>query len=117
MTESQRTLPLLWIVGHPGKLAKLLCGHWDTHSTQGLNAVDGLIKVASSSAPELLPALEKARSTEAAIECLREIPGSNRFWINVEDAIVKVVREKVINVAEFKTRLFAMDGTTLGGER
>jgi cobalt-precorrin-5B (C1)-methyltransferase len=117
LVESQRTLPLLWIVGHPGKLAKLLCGHWDTHSTQGLNAIDGLLKVAGFSAPELLPVLEKVRSTEAAIECLRVIPGSDKFWRGVENAIVKVVRDKVPSVEDIKARLFAMDGTALGGER
>jgi cobalt-precorrin-5B (C1)-methyltransferase len=117
LLEAEHTLPLLWIVGHPGKLAKLLCGHWDTHSTQGLNAVEGLLKVAASSAPELLPVLEKVRSTEAAIECLRGIPGSDKFWIDVENAIVRVVREKVVPVSVIKARLFAMDGTALGGDQ
>lgn len=117
LLEARRTLPMLWIVGHPGKLAKLLCGHWDTHSTLGLNAVDGLIKVATASAPKLLPVIQNARSTEAAIECLRDLPCSDKFWTSVEVAIETIVREKLTAVGDIKTRLFAMDGTALGGER
>jgi cobalt-precorrin-5B (C1)-methyltransferase len=33
------------IMGHPGKLAKLPQGHWDTHSSRSPNAVDGVSRL------------------------------------------------------------------------
>jgi cobalt-precorrin-5B (C1)-methyltransferase len=35
----------LLLVGHPGKLAKLPRGHWDTHSKRSPNAVEGVIRL------------------------------------------------------------------------
>jgi cobalt-precorrin-5B (C1)-methyltransferase len=38
-----------WLVlGHPGKLAKLVLGEWDTHSSNSSNAVPGVVRLANS---------------------------------------------------------------------
>jgi len=34
LAEQQRHLDVLWLLGHPGKLAKVLDGVWDTHSSR-----------------------------------------------------------------------------------
>jgi len=115
LEESKQTLSRLWVVGHPGKLGKILCEQWDTHSNHGTNAVSGLMQVARHSAPHLLPLLEKAPSTEAVIEALTHIPDSTTFWRTVENNLAKAISDKTQNVKEVAVRLFSMDGTALGG--
>jgi cobalt-precorrin-5B (C1)-methyltransferase len=46
LSEEGRTLPLLWLAGHPGKLAKVLDGVWDTHSSKSNMAMQGVARVA-----------------------------------------------------------------------
>jgi cobalt-precorrin-5B (C1)-methyltransferase len=117
LEESSQTLPKLWIVGHPGKLAKVLCDEWDTHSSRGTNAVTGLLQVARHAAPQLVTVLENAPSTEAVIEVLAHFPESVIFWRYVEERIAEAVRDKTRNVKEIMVRLFSMDGTALGESR
>jgi cobalt-precorrin-5B (C1)-methyltransferase len=114
LTEIQHTLPLLWIVGHPGKLAKLLLENWNTHSHHGTSGVEALLGVAAVNAPHLVPLLQGVASTEAAIEKIRHVPNKEQFWMAVENSIKSTVQSRVGNVSEVRVRLFAMDGTALG---
>jgi cobalt-precorrin-5B (C1)-methyltransferase len=114
LEESSQSLQLLWIVGHPGKLAKILCDHWDTHSSQGINAMEGLIKVAMHEHPHFVELLSRDLSTEACIESLRTLPGSTEFWNTVERNIGSAVIGRTRNVGEVRVKLFSMEGTPLG---
>ncbi|HZC34878.1 MAG TPA: cobalt-precorrin-5B (C(1))-methyltransferase CbiD, partial [Chthoniobacterales bacterium] len=42
LAENQHRLPALWLVGHPGKLAKILAEDWDTHSGKSLSAIQSI---------------------------------------------------------------------------
>ena len=117
LAEINHTLPLLWIVGHPGKLAKLLTDVWDTHSHKGSSAVEGLLSVAMKSAPLLVPLLESVNSTEAAIEKMAAFPNKEAFWVAVENRIKRAVLPRLGNVEEVRVRLFSMDGSALGGNQ
>lgn len=117
LAEINHTLPLLWIVGHPGKLAKLLTDVWDTHSHKGSSAVEGLLSVAMKSAPLLVPLLESVNSTEAAIEKMAAFPNKEAFWVAVENRIKRAVLPRIGNVKEVRVRLFSMDGSALGGNQ
>lgn len=117
LEESSQSLPVLWLVGHPGKLAKILCEQWDTHSNQGSSALDGLLAVAKITAPQFIEILQNVPSTEAAIEALRELPQSTEFWSTIETCIGDVVRGRTSHVGKIKVRLFAMDGRSLGGNQ
>ena len=117
LAELNHTLPLLWVVGHPGKLAKLLTDVWDTHSHKGSSGVDGLLSVAEESAPLLVPLLESVNSTEAAIEKMADFPNKEAFWVAVENRIKMAVLPRLGNVREVRVRLFAMDGSALGGNQ
>jgi cobalt-precorrin-5B (C1)-methyltransferase len=46
LVENDCILPKLWLVGHPGKLAKVLEDVWDTHSSRSGSAVEAVLKVA-----------------------------------------------------------------------
>ncbi|MCX6910437.1 MAG: cobalt-precorrin-5B (C(1))-methyltransferase CbiD [Verrucomicrobia bacterium] len=47
--------PCLMVLGHPGKLAKLVEGHWDTHSSQSPNAVPIVARLAEAALSRRLP--------------------------------------------------------------
>lgn len=117
LREADATLPLLWVVGHPGKLAKIIDGVWDTHSHLSAGAVSALLPIALSRHPSIVPQLVDANSCEAVIERLAHHPDAPAFWISVEDAIVKVLAARLERVGEVRVRLFSMEGTALGGTR
>jgi cobalt-precorrin-5B (C1)-methyltransferase len=114
LEELDHTLPLLWIVGHPGKLAKLIDGVWDTHSHRSAGAVEALLPVAEAHAPLLVDFLRESNSTEAFIERTGGRADVLPFWCATEAAIAHAVEGRVRGVQEIRVRLFGMDGTALG---
>jgi cobalt-precorrin-5B (C1)-methyltransferase len=114
LEELHHALPLLWIVGHPGKLAKLIDGVWDTHSHRSAGAVEALLPVAEAHAPLLLDFLRDSNSTEAFIERTGGRADVLPFWCATEAAIARAVEGRVRGVQEIRVRLFGMDGTALG---
>jgi cobalt-precorrin-5B (C1)-methyltransferase len=114
LSQLQHVLPRLWLVGHPGKLAKLIDGVWDTHSHRSAGAVEALLPVAETHSPSLLPMLKDALSTEAFIECTSGHPAVGPFWDATGNAIAQAVRGRVQGVEDVRVRLFAMDGMALG---
>jgi cobalt-precorrin-5B (C1)-methyltransferase len=114
LEELHHTLPLLWIVGHPGKLAKLIDGVWDTHSHRSAGAVEALLPVAEAHAPLLVDFLRESNSTEAFIERTGGRADVLPFWCATETAIARAVEGRVRGVQEIRVRLFGMDGTALG---
>lgn len=45
---AEASFPLVLVVGHPGKLAKLVDGEWDTHSSRSRSALPCVTRVAES---------------------------------------------------------------------
>jgi cobalt-precorrin-5B (C1)-methyltransferase len=81
---AERDFPRLMVLGHPGKLAKLVEGHWDTHSSQSPNAVPIVTRLAEAtlsrqqpesatveSVFESLPANEQRRLADALAAAIR----------------------------------------------
>lgn len=114
LAEGGRSLPLLWLVGHPGKLAKLIAGVWDTHSHRSAGAMEALLSVAKAHTPGLFPLLSTCESTEAAIEKLAGHPEARAFWSAAERAIAAAAGARVRHVGEVRVRLFSMEGAALG---
>lgn len=116
LEENQQRLPLLWLVGHPGKLAKILAGDWDTHSGRSLSAVHSVTQLAREFRlpPSASEVLSRCRSIEEAIESLPAETLSPAFWTMVEDRIATVVTPRIPNVEHIRVRLFRMDGGELG---
>ena len=108
---------MLWLVGHPGKLAKILAGDWDTHSGRSRSAIHSITQLAREFG---LPSpvseeFSRCRSIEEAIELVPAETLSPAFWTMVEDRIAAVVAPRVANVERIQVRLFRMDGGELGG--
>lgn len=111
-------LPVLWLAGHPGKLAKVLDGVWDTHSSKSNMAMLGLARVAAELdagfAPELIVAMQQANTVEAIILLLKNEAGAQAFWLEIENRIAALAHQRLPAVDRVEVRLFDLDGNLLG---
>jgi len=125
LAEEGRTLPLLWLAGHPGKLAKVLDGVWDTHSSKSNMAMQGVARVAEemNAAGQgvwfdaaLLQQMKEANTVEAIIELVRQQDAalSRRLWCEIEARIAALTQARVPAVERIAVRLFDLDGQQLG---
>lgn len=102
-----RRLPLLWVVGHPGKLAKLIDGHWDTHSKESPPATGIVERIAADLGISLgdLNTLE-----QAAVNFADE----HKLWQVLAQRIHQQVCGRMLSqVSEVRVRLFSMAGHLL----
>nr|WP_256497644.1 cobalt-precorrin-5B (C(1))-methyltransferase CbiD [Herbaspirillum sp. WGmk3] len=125
LAEEGRTLPLLWLAGHPGKLAKVLDGVWDTHSSKSNMAMQGVARVAEEMNAagqgvwfdaSLLQQMKEANTVEAIIELVRQQDAalSRRLWCEIEARIAALTQARVPAVERIAVRLFDLDGQQLG---
>jgi cobalt-precorrin-5B (C1)-methyltransferase len=116
LAEEGRRLPVLWLIGHPGKLAKTLDDVWDTHSGKSQMAMGAVARVAREcgfSAAEA-QSLAAANTVEAAVEGLRDDPRAKELWCAVEARIADLVHRKLTRVERVEARLFGLGGVALG---
>jgi len=118
LVEERRTLDVLWLAGHPGKLAKVLDGAWDTHSSKSNMAMGGVARVAAQwgYAPDVVQQIEVANTVEAAMERLKQEPGAPAFWREIERRIGALAHARVPSVTRLEVRLFDLAGNLLGSE-
>jgi cobalt-precorrin-5B (C1)-methyltransferase len=120
LAEQGAQLDVLWLAGHPGKLAKVLDGVWDTHSSKSNMAMGGVARMASELATELgfsaalIAEIERANTVEAAIERLKIEPGAVALWRAIEVRIAALAQARVPSVKRIEVRLFDLDGNLLG---
>ena len=116
LAEEGRRLPVLWLIGHPGKLAKTLDDVWDTHSGKSQMAMGAVARVAHECgfAENEVQSLARSNTVEAAVEWLRNHPGARELWCAVERRIAALVHTKLTRVERVETRLFGLGGVALG---
>jgi cobalt-precorrin-5B (C1)-methyltransferase len=116
LEEQQRQLDTLWLAGHPGKLAKVLDGVWDTHSSKSNMAMGSVARVAAERglSAQVVKEMEQANTVEAVIEQMRHQPGAQAFWMDIEGRIGAHVHARVPAVKKVEIRLFDLAGTALG---
>lgn len=114
--EQQRQLDVLWILGHPGKLAKVLDGVWDTHSSKSNMAMAAVARVAAERGfdAHLVQKLHQANTVEAIMELLTYHHDNQALWLDIEQRIAARVQQRVPSVQRVEVRLFSLNGTTLG---
>jgi cobalt-precorrin-5B (C1)-methyltransferase len=115
--ENDHSLSQLWVIGHPGKLAKILDDAWDTHSQQSSSAVAAIHCVgrAFGFADGVLRRIEQSRTVEGIIELLGAESFAAQFWSDVERRISAKISARLSRVERVAVRLFQMDGKALGG--
>jgi cobalt-precorrin-5B (C1)-methyltransferase len=116
LAEEGRQLPVLWMVGHPGKLAKTLDDIWDTHSGKSPMAMAAVARVAADCgfSEEQVRGLRESNTVEAAVESLRDHPSGRELWSTVEKRISGAVYARLKRVERVETRLFGLHGVALG---
>jgi cobalt-precorrin-5B (C1)-methyltransferase len=116
LAEQQRELDVLWLLGHPGKLAKVLDDVWDTHSSKSGMAMSVVARIAGERGfdSRLVQELEQANTVEAATERLNSVPGSQALWIDIEQRIAALVHQRLPAVKRVEVRLFNLQGDSLG---
>ena len=116
LAEEGRMLPVLWVVGHPGKLAKTLDDIWDTHSGKSPMAMTAVARVAADCgfSEEEVRGLRESNTVEAAVESLRDHPRGRELWSTVEKRISGAVQARLKKVERVETRLFGLHGVALG---
>lgn len=116
LAEHGGHLDTLWVLGHPGKLAKVLDDVWDTHSRQSGMAMQAVARAAAAHgvAAALVQEIADANTVEAVIERLQAEPESRALWSEIEERIAARIRPRVARVDRVEVRLFAMDGTPIG---
>ena len=116
LAEEGRQLPVLWMVGHPGKLAKTLDDIWDTHSGKSPMAMTAVARVAADCgfSEEEVQGLRESNTVEAAVDSLRDHPRGRELWNTVEKRISSAVHARLEKVERVETRLFGLHGVALG---
>ncbi|MFA6562779.1 MAG: cobalt-precorrin-5B (C(1))-methyltransferase CbiD [Verrucomicrobiia bacterium] len=107
---AERDFPRLMVLGHPGKLAKLVEGHWDTHSSQSPNAVPIVARLAEAALSHRLP---ESTTVEGVFESL-----STEEQRKLADALAAKVRstiaERLTKQCEIAVVLINLTGNILG---
>ncbi|MFV8603005.1 cobalt-precorrin-5B (C(1))-methyltransferase CbiD [Ralstonia pseudosolanacearum] len=116
LEEDRHRLGTLWVLGHPGKLAKVLDGVWDTHSSKSGMAMGSVAAVATELGvtAALVEQIKTANTVENVIQILQHQPGAQAFWTEIEQRIAARMQPRVPRADRVAVRLFAMDGTPLG---
>jgi cobalt-precorrin-5B (C1)-methyltransferase len=116
LVEQGRQLDVLWLAGHPGKLAKVLDGYWDTHSSKSAMAMAGVARVAAERGftADLVQAMEQANTVEAAMETIKHEAGARDLWIDIEQRIGALAQARMPSVRCVEVRLFDLSGNLLG---
>jgi cobalt-precorrin-5B (C1)-methyltransferase len=116
LEEEKQRLDVLWLLGHPGKLAKVLDDVWDTHSSKSGMAMGCVARVAAEHGFEaaVVAEVEKANTVEAAVERLKNEAGAKALWIDIEWRIATRVKQHVPSVSWVEVRLFDLAGNLLG---
>ncbi|WP_103974766.1 cobalt-precorrin-5B (C(1))-methyltransferase CbiD [Methylovulum psychrotolerans] len=115
LREEDRQLQVLWLLGHPGKLAKVLAGAWDTHSGKSAMAMAAVATVAADLGftHAQVQAITQANTVEAIIGIVPQ-PQARVLWLEIERRIAALVRQRTPAVKRVEVRLFNLQGETLG---
>lgn len=114
--EEQFRLRTLWVLGHPGKIAKVLDGVWDTHSGKSGMAMRTVAGVARDCGLEeqWVEKIASANTVENAVELLETHPVSRTLWMEVERRAGQLMHARVPLVDHVEVRLFRMNGQPIG---
>lgn len=118
LLEQGHELPQLWLLGHPGKLAKLLNNDWDTHSSKSAMAMSAIERAAKEFGlpDKTVESISESISVEAVIAILSELPYKKHFWQYIEEQVAARVEERLKNrvVKRVEVRFFDMAGAAIG---
>ncbi|WP_291431184.1 cobalt-precorrin-5B (C(1))-methyltransferase CbiD [Deinococcus sp.] len=120
LTAPPLTAPPLLVAGHPGKLAKVLNGDWNTHSAHSGMAMNAVARVAARlGLPDtLVGALHAANTVDACVDLLAGV-GAGRaaqVWAAVARDVAACLHGRAPLLPFVRVALFALDGRALADE-
>ncbi len=105
----------LILAGHPGKLAKVIDGHWNTHSSQSPSALSALLKIAENIFPNAMKIkLQSSNTVEHLIQISAENHISSIFFDAVAEKISRAVFEYIEKIMPVKVLLADFKGNLIG---
>ena len=101
------------LAGHPGKIAKVIAGYWNTHSSEAPSALPVILNIAKKFTDQNVQAiLESSRTVEHLIQVSKEQGIQEILFNTVSSEILKVVSNYLddevgveILLADFKGNL------------
>ncbi len=105
-----RHFKALMLAGHPGKLAKLIRGDWDTHSSRSRQAVGLVAEIAA----EILPSLAVPSETVEGLFSALESPWRKRLGDQIAQRIRPAVKTRIGHALPTSVLLINMAGDRLG---
>ena len=115
---AKRKFKNIILAGHPGKLAKLISGDFDTHSSKSISATNVISDILTQTGcdKEMLAKCRNANTVEAQIQELTDkgkLDVFNRVAEKIEEAVSRFLdRDVTIGVI-----LFSMSGDIVGAKR
>jgi cobalt-precorrin-5B (C1)-methyltransferase len=114
-TPATERVKTLYLLGHPGKIAKILGDQYDLHSSRSSMAMGSLARFwrRFDLRVSLLKAIENANTVEAIVELLGQEPAGKQLWQSVEIELARLVKERLSSIQAVEVRLFNMRGQAL----
>ncbi len=113
LQDKPHTLKNLVLAGHPGKLAKVIDGHWDTHSKESPIATSTILGIASL--PEkLTDELRHAKTVEELIQISKAEKTSDLLFNQVANAIAQTVHSYINGILDVNVYLGDFKGDLIG---
>jgi cobalt-precorrin-5B (C1)-methyltransferase len=111
--QNPKTLKTLVLAGHPGKLAKVIEGHWNTHSSEAPSALPVILNIAGKIvSQDILTDLETSRTVEHLIQQSKKHGVQENLFNPVSSEILKALSNYLdhevgvqIFLADFKGNL------------
>jgi len=116
LREQDRFLDELWLLGHPGKVAKILDDAWDTHSSKSHMAMNAVANVAKDMGvnSDTAKAIRACKTVEGVVAFLNECGLGTQVWKEVEDRCAAIIEPRVKHIRRIGVRIFSMNGSALG---
>lgn len=115
LAAQDHRLARLWLVGHPGKLGKILGDVWFTHSHHSVSALAPLADWAEAGGADsdLVQRIRTANTVEEIIQHLGGTPWARGFWSRVAAVIEAKAAARLTQVQTVRTGLFSLQGELL----
>lgn len=116
LEQEDRRLATLWVIGHPGKIAKALDEVWDTHSRKSAMAMGAVARVATECGfdSSTMHAIAGSNTVEAVMDLLRDEPRAPALWTEIERRAARLMHRKVPRADRVEVRLFSLNTVPLG---
>ena len=115
LNQKENAVEILFLAGHPGKLAKVIEGHWNTHSNESPSALPTILKIAENIVPDSLKEqLQQSRTVEHLIQICSKDPSGDLLFKAVAERISKSIFEYLGRVIQVEVLLADFKGNLIG---